>query len=74
MNLQKEVQQLETNIFQLIEASYAAIAIREYQVAKLHLTALEALNEEYKGITQRDCVKPQTVLNLYERLWEKQNA
>lgn len=72
--MQKEIQTLENDIFKLVEATYAAISIREYQVAKLHLTAVEALNEEYKGITHIDCVKPEIVLNMYERLWEKQNA
>lgn len=74
MSLQKEIQTLESDIFQLIEAAYAAISMREYQIAKLHLVGLEERNKQYKEITHVDCVKPETVLNIYERLWEKQNA
>lgn len=74
MSLQKEIQTLESDIFKLIEAAYAAIQINEYTVAKLHLTALEERNAEYKEITHVDFVKPDTVLKMYERLWEKQNA
>lgn len=74
MNIQKEIQTLESDIFKLVEAAYAAISIREYQVAKIHLTALEELNKDYKSITELDCVRPEIVINIYERLWEKQNA
>lgn len=74
MSLIKEIQTLESDIFKLVEAAYAAISINEYQVAKLHLTALEDRNKEYKEITQMDCVKPERILDMYERLWEKQNA
>lgn len=74
MSVEREVQKLENDVFQLIEAAYAAISIREYQLAKLHITALEDRNKEYKEITQQDCVSPDRVLNIYERLWEKQNA
>jgi len=74
VSLQKEIQTLESDIFQLVEAAYAAILMREYQVARLHVVALEERNEEYKAITHQDCVKPATILNIQERLWEKQNA
>lgn len=74
MNLQKEIQTLESDIFKLVEAAYAAISIREYQVARLYVVTLEERNAEYKEITQQDCVRPETILNIQERLWEKQNA
>lgn len=72
--MRSEIQTLENDIFKLVEAAYAAISIREYSVARLHLEALEELNKDYKGLTQLDCVKPETILNIQERLWEKQNA
>lgn len=69
-----EVHNLEVNIFNSIEAAYKAISVRDRDNAKAYIASVEVLNEEYKEITQIDCVKPENILRLYEKLWEVSNA
>lgn len=72
--MRSEIQTLEHDIFQLIEATYAAILLRQYGLARQNIVAIEELNKDYKQITQVDYVSPERVLNMQERLWEKQNT
>lgn len=74
MSLMKEIQQLENNIFNTLEAAYKAIRDNDLNSAKSYIAAVELLNEEYKDLTRVDFVRQSVILDLYERLWSKSNA
>ena len=74
MSLISEIEKLETNMFDSIFAAYNAIEKNDRDNAKAYIATLEILNEEYKDITKINFVKPEVVLDLYERLWRKSNA
>ena len=61
-------------MFDSIFAAYNAIEKNDRDNAKAYIATLEILNEEYKDITKINFVKPEVVLDLYERLWRKSNA
>lgn len=72
MSLMKEVQQLETELFNALEAAYRALEVNDFDKAKTFMATTEILNEDYKEITYVDFVSAKTILTFYERLWEKQ--
>ena len=74
MSLMNEVQQLENNMFNTLEAAYKAIRDNDLNSAKSYIAAVELLNEEYKDLTRVDFVRQSVILDLYERLWSKSNA
>ena len=74
MSLMKEVQQLEVNMFNTLEAAHKAITNKDLHNAKTYIATVELLNEEYKDLTKIDFVRDSVILDLYERLWSKSNA
>jgi hypothetical protein len=74
VGLIKEIQQLENNMFNTLEAAHKAIVNKDLHNAKTYIATVELLNEEYKDLTKIDFVRESVIIDLYERLWSKSNA
>ena len=66
----KQIQQLESNLFDIVEKLNYTFTYKKKDQYKLHLVALDELNEEYCEITGNYYIHPMKTLSYYEKLWE----
>lgn len=67
----KELQQLESDIFDTVTELHKNLFTKNKDKYKLHLGILDILNEEYNELTGNYKVHPLECLEYYSNLWSK---
>lgn len=70
MPIQKEVENLEQELFKALEYAFEYSATRNYAKLKIALEAIRQLEIDYKSITRKNFIKEENITRLTNRLEE----
>lgn len=71
MGKMKQIQQLESDIFDIIQKLNETLKLKKKEHYKLCLVAMDSLNEDYNNLTGNYYIHPLKALGYYEHLWSK---
>lgn len=65
----KRLQQIESDLFDVIEKLNRDLRFKNKDSYKLHLVVMDELNEEYNSLSGKYYIPPLTCLQYYEKMW-----
>ena len=70
MSMLKQVQQLESDMFDAIELLHIALQYKQREDFNMALALIEEMNDEYEQITHKPYITPLEMIKFHEKKWE----